>query len=71
MRNPGGSSFVELIFTSYTVDDEDYKGYEYSLSGQFFKVHVVYLNRFVPEVISYFMGQIKGSSNKFREVVYN
>lgn len=42
---------MQLVFTSYTVDDEDYEGYEYSLSGQFSEVRVVYLNRFVQEVI--------------------
>jgi hypothetical protein len=42
---------MQLVFTSYTVDDEDYEGYEYSLFGQFSEVRVVYLNRFVQEVI--------------------
>lgn len=58
MRNPGGSSFVELVFSSFSVDDEDYEGYEYSLVGQFSEVRVVYLNRFIQEVISYFMGLV-------------
>lgn len=62
MRNPGGTSFVELVFTSFNVEDEDYEGYEYSLFGQLSEVRVVYLNRFVQEVVSYFMGLVPNSS---------
>ncbi|XP_068635813.1 uncharacterized protein [Aristolochia californica] len=62
MRNPRGSSFVELDFSSYSVDDEDYSGYDYSLSGQLSEVRIVYLNRFVQEVISYFVGLTPGNS---------
>ncbi|KAK4844286.1 hypothetical protein QYF36_018501 [Acer negundo] len=62
MRNPGGTSFVELVFTSFNVDDEDYQGYEYSLFGQLSEVRVVYLNRFVQEVASYFLGLVPNNS---------
>ncbi|XP_075505709.1 uncharacterized protein LOC142542773 isoform X1 [Primulina tabacum] len=58
MRNPGGSSFVELVFCSFSREDEDYEGYDYSLVGQLSEVRIVYLNRFVQEVISYFMGLV-------------
>ncbi|XP_071692229.1 uncharacterized protein [Rutidosis leptorrhynchoides] len=58
MRNPGGSSFVELVFSSYSADDEDYAGYDYSLIGQLSEVRLVYLNRFIQEIISYFMGLV-------------
>lgn len=58
MRNPGGSSFVELDFSSFSIDDEDYNGYEYSLVGQLSEVRIVYLNRFVQEVVGYFMGLV-------------
>ncbi|KAE8055526.1 hypothetical protein FH972_012359 [Carpinus fangiana] len=74
MRNPGGSSFVELVFTSYSVDDEDYEGYEYSLSGQLSEVRVVYLNRFFQEVVSYFMGLVPNNSKavvKLKDQVTN
>ncbi|XP_060207492.1 uncharacterized protein LOC132635217 [Lycium barbarum] len=63
MRNPGGSSFVELEFCSFTVDDEDYMGYDYSLVGQLSEVRIVYLNRFIQEIVSYFMGLVPSSSN--------
>ncbi|KAL8053513.1 hypothetical protein ABFS82_05G077000 [Erythranthe guttata] len=62
MRNPGGNSFVELVFCSFNADDEDYKGYEYSLVGQLSEVRVVYLNRFLQEVVGYFMGLVPSNS---------
>ncbi|KAI3710546.1 hypothetical protein L2E82_40329 [Cichorium intybus] len=58
MRNPGGSSFVELVFSSFSADDEDYAGFEYSLTGQLSEVRLVFLNRFIQEIISYFMGLV-------------
>jgi len=63
MRNPGGRSFVEIDFSSYNVGDEDYCGYDYSLVGQLSEVRIVYLNRFVQEIISYFMGLVPKSSD--------
>lgn len=62
MRNPGGSSFVELVFCSYSPDDEDYPGYDYSLVGQLSEVRIIYLNRFLQEVVSYFLGLVPSSS---------
>ena len=41
---------VQIDFSSYNVGDEDYCGYDYSLSGQLSEVRIVYLNRFVQEV---------------------
>jgi hypothetical protein len=51
MRDPGGTSFVELVFTSFSIIDEDYEGFDYCLSGQFSEVRIVYLNRFIQEVV--------------------
>ncbi|KAI7739602.1 hypothetical protein M8C21_022627 [Ambrosia artemisiifolia] len=62
MRNPGGSSFVELVFSSFSADDEDYAGFDYSLTGQLSEVRLVYLNRFIQEIISYFMGLVPTNS---------
>ncbi|CAK9173344.1 unnamed protein product [Ilex paraguariensis] len=62
MRDPGGTSFVELVFSSYSADDEDYEGYDYSLIGQLSEVRIVYLNRFIQEVVSYFMGLVPNNS---------
>ncbi|KAG8382461.1 hypothetical protein BUALT_Bualt05G0079700 [Buddleja alternifolia] len=62
MRNPGGNSFVELVFCSFNAADEDYEGYDYSLLGQLSEVRIVYLNRFLQEVISYFMGLVPSNS---------
>ncbi|GAB2273666.1 hypothetical protein Dimus_008448 [Dionaea muscipula] len=66
MRNPGGSSFVEMFFCSYSIDDDDYKGYDYSLFGQLSEVRVVYLNRFIQEILGYFSGLVPSAS---REVI--
>ncbi|KAL8529518.1 hypothetical protein ACS0TY_006808 [Phlomoides rotata] len=62
MRNPGGNSFVELEFCSFSADDEDYEGYEYGLLGQLSEVRIVFLNRFIQEIISYFMGLVPSNS---------
>ncbi|CAN6486849.1 unnamed protein product [Victoria cruziana] len=58
MRDPTGSSFVELEFSSFSVDDDDYEGYDYGLSGKLSEVRVVYLHRFIQEVTSYFTGLV-------------
>ncbi|GAB2263603.1 hypothetical protein Droror1_Dr00025737 [Drosera rotundifolia] len=74
MRNPGGSSFVELLFCSYSNDDDDYEGYDYSLTGQLSEVRVVYLNRFIQEVVGYFTGLVPNTSTevvKLRDQVTN
>ncbi|CAN1333900.1 Intermembrane lipid transfer protein VPS13 [Linum perenne] len=74
MRNPGGSSFVELMFTSFSSDDDDYEGYEYSLVGKLSEVRFVYLNRFIQEVSSYFMGLVPENANsvvKLKDQVTN
>lgn len=42
--------FMQLLFSSFSSDDDDYEGYEYSLSGQLSEVRIVYLNRFIQEV---------------------
>lgn len=41
---------MQLEFSSFNADDEDYKGYDYSLLGQLSEVRIVYLNRFIQEV---------------------
>lgn len=41
---------VQLAFSSFSADDEDYEGYDYSLIGQLSEVRIVYLNRFIQEV---------------------
>lgn len=62
MRDPGGTSFVELAFTSFSVIDEDHEGFDYCLSGQLSEVRIVYLNRFIQEVAEYFMGLVPSDS---------
>ncbi|KAH9610754.1 hypothetical protein KSS87_017342 [Heliosperma pusillum] len=59
---------IGMCFTSYNPDDEDYEGFEYSLVGQFSEVKVVFLNRFIQEVVSYFMGLSPNTSNSIVKV---
>lgn len=40
----------QFSFTSYSVGDDDYEGYDFSLSGRLSAVRIVFLNRFVQEV---------------------
>ncbi|KAI5072395.1 hypothetical protein GOP47_0012501 [Adiantum capillus-veneris] len=54
-RNPGSTSFIELGFSSFSKDDNDYEGYEYSMKGKLSEIRFVYLNRFIQEISSYFM----------------
>lgn len=42
---------LQLEFCSFNVDDEDYMGYDYSIIGQLSEVRIVYLNRFIQEVM--------------------
>ncbi|KAG9142715.1 hypothetical protein Leryth_005471 [Lithospermum erythrorhizon] len=63
MRNPGGSSFIELMFCSFSAADDDYEGYDYCLIGQLSEVRIIFLNRFLQEMTSYFMGLSPSNSN--------
>ncbi|KAL0326634.1 UNVERIFIED_CONTAM: hypothetical protein Sangu_1741400 [Sesamum angustifolium] len=58
----------QLVFCSYNADDEDYEGYDYSLQGELSEVRIVYLNRFVQEVVSYFMGLVPSDSKDVIQV---
>ncbi|KAK6930330.1 Vacuolar protein sorting-associated protein 13, DH-like domain [Dillenia turbinata] len=54
-RNQGVESLVKFAFNSYSSEDDDYEGYDYSLSGQLSAVRIVFLYRFVQEITMYFM----------------
>lgn len=54
IRDPGCDSLVKLEFQSFNVDEEDYQGYDYSLGGRLSSVRIVFLYRFIQEVITYF-----------------
>ncbi|BBN04917.1 vacuolar protein sorting-associated protein 13A/C [Marchantia polymorpha subsp. ruderalis] len=62
MRDPQGTSFVELEFLSFNKEDDDYEGYEYSIKGKLSELRIVYLNRFIQEISSYFMGLVPQNS---------
>ncbi|XP_015689233.1 uncharacterized protein LOC102707936 [Oryza brachyantha] len=55
IRKPGVESLIKFAFQSYSAEDDDYEGYNYSLIGQLSAVRIVFLYRFVQEFTSYFM----------------
>ncbi|XP_050216889.1 uncharacterized protein LOC126667840 isoform X2 [Mercurialis annua] len=55
IRNPGIESLIKFKFSSYSADDDDYEGYDYSLSGRLSAVRIIFLYRFVREMMVYFM----------------
>lgn len=55
IRNPGVESLIKFKFDSYSAEDEDYEGYDYSLQGRLSAVRIVFLYRFVQEIMVYFM----------------
>ena len=42
--------FFQFKFNSYSAEDDDYEGYDYSLQGRLSAVRIVFLYRFVQEV---------------------
>ncbi|XP_042475866.1 uncharacterized protein LOC122057714 isoform X2 [Macadamia integrifolia] len=55
IRNQGVESLIKFTFNSYSAEDDDYEGYDYSLRGRLSAVRIVFLYRFVQEITSYFM----------------
>ncbi|KAL5700718.1 hypothetical protein ACHQM5_026131 [Ranunculus cassubicifolius] len=55
IRNQGTESLIKFTFNSYSAEDDDYEGYDYSLHGRLSGVRIVFLYRFVQEVTMYFM----------------
>ncbi|XP_065863891.1 uncharacterized protein [Euphorbia lathyris] len=55
IRNPGLESLIQFKFNSYSSEDDDYEGYDYSLSGRLSAVRIIFLYRFVQEISVYFM----------------
>ncbi|KAK1380403.1 Calcium-dependent lipid-binding family protein [Heracleum sosnowskyi] len=56
IRNQGAESLIQFRFNSYTAEDDDYEGYDYSLQCRLSAVRIVFLYRFVQEITAYFMG---------------
>ncbi|XP_059643008.1 uncharacterized protein LOC132284858 [Cornus florida] len=54
-RNQEAESLIKFTFKSFSAEDDDYEGYDYSLCGQLSAVRIVFLYRFVQEVTAYFM----------------
>ncbi|XP_057544625.1 uncharacterized protein LOC130823840 isoform X3 [Amaranthus tricolor] len=55
IRNPSAESLIKFAFKSYSVEDDDYEGYDYSLTGHLSAVRLVFLYRFIQEITVYFM----------------
>ncbi|CAM9004161.1 unnamed protein product [Rhodiola kirilowii] len=55
MQNPGVDSLIKFTFNSYSAEDDDFEGYDYSLFCHLSAVRIVFLNRFVQEITAYLM----------------
>ncbi|XP_043709636.1 uncharacterized protein LOC122658659 isoform X2 [Telopea speciosissima] len=55
IRNQGVESLIKFTFNSYSAEDDDHEGYDYSLRGRLSAVRIVFLYKFVQEITSYFM----------------
>ncbi|TQE02763.1 hypothetical protein C1H46_011592 [Malus baccata] len=55
IRNPGVESLIKFKFNSYSAEDDDFEGYDYSLCGRLSAVRIIFLYRFVQEITEYFM----------------
>ncbi|XP_077211040.1 calcium-dependent lipid-binding family protein isoform X2 [Tasmannia lanceolata] len=55
IRNQGIESLIKFKFQSYSSDDDDYDGHDYSLHGRLSAVRIVFLYKFVQEITAYFM----------------
>ncbi|KAL3812236.1 hypothetical protein ACJIZ3_013504 [Penstemon smallii] len=55
LRNQEAESLIQFTFNSYSIEDDDYEGYDYSLNGRLSAVRIVFLYRFVQEITAYFM----------------
>ncbi|XP_058093613.1 uncharacterized protein LOC131239768 [Magnolia sinica] len=55
IRNQGIESLIKFTFRSYSIDDDDYEGHDYSLCGRLSAVRIVFLYKFVQEITAYFM----------------
>ncbi|MCO5593425.1 hypothetical protein L7F22_047439 [Adiantum nelumboides] len=69
IRDPGCDSLVKLDFQSFNIDEDDYRGYDYSLSGKLSSVRIVFLYRFIQEVIAYFTALSAPHTQHFTRVV--
>ncbi|EPS74076.1 hypothetical protein M569_00677, partial [Genlisea aurea] len=55
LRDQVAESLIQFKFSSYSNEDDDYDGYDYSLTGRLSAVRIVFLYRFVQEIAAYFM----------------
>ncbi|CAN6447305.1 unnamed protein product [Victoria cruziana] len=54
LRNSGVESLIKFNFQSYNVGEDDYDGCDYSLTVRLSAVRIIFLYRFVQEIMAYF-----------------
>eukprot|EP01018_Ginkgo_biloba_P025446 Gb_15429 [translate_table: standard] len=69
IRDPGSDSLVKLKFQSYNRDDDDFQGYDYSLTARLSAVRIVFLYRFIQEITAYFTGLATPQAQQAIQVV--
>ncbi|KAH9312826.1 hypothetical protein KI387_027861 [Taxus chinensis] len=69
IRDPGSDSLVKWKFQSFNRDEDDFQGYDYSLSGRLSAVRIVFLYRFIQEVTAYFIGLATPQAQQAIQVV--
>ncbi|GBG70050.1 hypothetical protein CBR_g4878 [Chara braunii] len=58
MNDEGKDSLIQLELTSYSKEEDDYPGYDYQLNGALSAVRIVFLYRFIQELMAYFLGLV-------------
>ncbi|KAL3831089.1 hypothetical protein ACJIZ3_019891 [Penstemon smallii] len=70
LRNQEAESLIQFTFNSYSIEDDDYEGYDYSLNGRLSAVRIVFLYRFVQEITAYFMELATPHTEEAIKLVY-
>ncbi|KAK1307202.1 hypothetical protein QJS10_CPA10g01570 [Acorus calamus] len=55
IHDQAAESLIKFEFKSYSAEDDDYEGHDYSLRGRLSAVRIVFLYRFVQEITAYFV----------------
>ncbi|KAI3512412.1 hypothetical protein L1887_19727 [Cichorium endivia] len=64
IRNQGADSLIQFAFESYNPEDDDYTGYNFSLSGKLSSIRIVFLNRFIQELLTYVLALVPPNSEE-------
>lgn len=69
IRDTGSDSLVKWRFQSFSRDDDDFEGHDYSLIARLSAVRIVFLYRFIQEVTAYFTGLATPQAQQAIQVV--